>query len=335
MGAKPRGRPRDAGAAATGRARAAAAPGPGQRRVRPRRPDGGLRGGGRARARPPRPGGRRATPGLLHRHGHPAGERAVSTTFDAFRFPTDVPLPAELETWDAGRLTFRYPAPAPELIEPAVRALRAAGRALSARPVAEIVGVIDAAANRLADPADPLRQQAERLVPEATGYSPEQARLVLDRMTADWRAPALHELLRAELGDPSALDGFVTAGPTRRTRAYGARLAFHVFAGNVPGVAVTSLIRSLLVKSPVLGKLGSGEPVLPVLFAEAVASVDAAVADALALTYWPGGSQDAEWRACEAADLVVVYGGDEAVASFRERVPERDRLVVHGPRFSV
>ena len=29
----------------------------------------------------------------------------------------------------------------------------------------------------------------------ATGYSPEMARLVLDRMAADWRAPALNALL--------------------------------------------------------------------------------------------------------------------------------------------
>ena len=134
------------------------------------------------------------------------------------------------------------------------------------------------------------------------------------------------------------LDGFRPvhgAREPRSTRAYGPDLAFHVFAGNVPGVAVTSLIRALLVKAPSLGKLASGEPVLPVLFARAVSEVDPEVGRALAVTYWPGGSDDAEWRVLEAADTVIVYGGDETVASYRDRTTDRTRLVVHGPRFSV
>jgi hypothetical protein len=145
----------------------------------------------------------------------------------------------------------------------------------------------------------------------------------------------LRRLLEAELGDPAALDGFVHAGPGRRTHALGPALAFHVFAGNVPGVAVTSLVRSLLVKTPTLAKLASGEPVLPVLFADAVAAVDPDMGDAIALTYWPGGTDDAEARAMAQADVVVVYGGDEAEAAFRHRVRPGQRLVTHGPRFSV
>ena len=39
-----------------------------------------------------------------------------------------------------------------------------------------------------------------------------------------------------------------------RQAAFGPRLAAHVFSGNVPGVAVTSLVRSLLVKAATLGK---------------------------------------------------------------------------------
>ena len=245
----------------------------------------------------------------------------------------------ELRTLDVGGLACRYPAPGPGLIEATAAALRSAGRGLVERPVSEIVDALDAAAARLADPDDPLRRQADRLLPAATGYSPAQSTLVLDRMTADWRGDRLRALLRAELGDPAVLDGFVAMGPGRRARAYGARLAFHVFAGNVPGVAVTSMIRSLLVKSPVLGKLASGQPVLPVLFADAVASVDPGLAGALAVTYWPGGSEAAgaaaaEAAAVEAADLVVVYGGDAVEAAFRARVPPPRRLVVHGPRFS-
>ncbi len=252
----------------------------------------------------------------------------------AFRLPRGVE-PGTLDTLDVGTLSCAYPAPAPDMLEATVRATRQAARDLARRPVREIVEAIDSAAARLADPSDPLHEEAVRLIPRATGYSAPMAALVLDRMTAGWRSGALLRLLQTELGDPAVLDGFAPAGHGRSTRAYGPGLSFHVFAGNVPGVAVTSMVRSLLVKSPMVGKLASGEPVLPVLFARALATVDPRLADALAVTYWPGGAEDAEWRMLEAADVVVIYGGDEVVDSFRARAPAHDRLVVHGPRLSV
>ncbi|MFO7893368.1 MAG: acyl-CoA reductase [Longimicrobiales bacterium] len=253
--------------------------------------------------------------------------------FDAWHLPgVDI---GTLETLEVGELTCRYPVPTPELLGACVKELRDAGRSLKERPVSELVDVVDLAAARLADPTDPLREQADRLVTAAAGYSPAMTRLVLDRMTADWRADRLRTLLDAALPDPAALDEFRPAAAGRRARAYGPDLAFHVFAGNVPGVAVTALVRALLAKAPVLGKLASGQPVLPILFARAVDAVDPDVGRALALTYWPGGSRDAEWRALEAADIVVVYGGEEAVASYQDRGPDGTRVLVHGPRFSV
>jgi hypothetical protein len=258
----------------------------------------------------------------------------VSDPFDAFHLPRGVTAGSSLQTLEARSLTCRYPRPTAALLGDAIAALRRAGHELAERPVAEIVEIIDAAAARLGDPADPLRQRAEACIPLATGYSPAMARLVLDRMAADWRSDALNRLLEAELGDPAVLDRFLPAGHRRATRACGPALSFHIFAGNVPGVAVTALVRSLLVKSPALAKLASGEPVLPVLFADAVASVDADVGDALAVTYWPGGDTVPEAEALGAADLVVAYGGDEVVASVRRRVRPEQRLVVHGPRFS-
>lgn len=255
------------------------------------------------------------------------------TPFRAYRLPVSVPE-ADLVTDDLGALRCLHPAPDEGRIRSTATALREAGSELAGWPVAEIVAAIDAAAARLADPADPLRKRADRLLPAASGYSPALARLVLDRMTADWRADRLRSLLDAELGDPAILDRFMPAGAGRRTRAYGLGLAFHVFAGNVPGVAVTSIVRSLLVKTPVLGKLASGEPVLPVLFGEALDSVDPALGAAVALAYWPGGSVDAERAAVDAADLVVVYGGGAAVAAVRSLCDQGQRVVVHGPRFS-
>ena len=259
----------------------------------------------------------------------------MSDAFDAWHLPGSTPDESDLRIFQARALSCRFPAPSPALLEPVITRLHRAGSVLAARSTDDLIRVIDAAAERLADPADPLRREAEDLLPRATGYSAAMVRLVLDRMAADWRTDALRRLIDVELGGAAALDGFAGRDEHARTAAIGPRLAFHVFSGNVPGVAVTSLVRALLVKAPSLGKLAGGEPVLPVLFGRAVTSVDPAVGEALAITYWPGGDRAAEDLALDAADAVIVYGGDEAVAAIGGRARAGQRLVLHGPRISV
>lgn len=257
---------------------------------------------------------------------------------DAFHLPA-IEHP-RTNTWAFGRgedaFEVRVPRLSPVDLRRQVDALAAArDRLLANRPVAEIVEVVDGVAARFLDPADPLRRAAERALPAVTNYSPAMIRLVLDRMAADWRAPRLRELLRAEFGDPRVLDGFIPAPRAHgQQAAFGPRLAVHVFSGNVPGVAVTSLIRSLLVKAGTLGKAAVGEPLLAALFARGVAEGDAALGACLAVTYWAGGDEMMERAALDAADAVVVYGGAEAVASIRARTPATARFLGYGPRVS-
>jgi hypothetical protein len=160
-------------------------------------------------------------------------------------------------------------------------------------------------------------------------------RLSLDHMARDWCAPSLERLLRAELRDPGALDGFVLDA-TRGARVYatGPALIVHILAGNVPGVAVTSLVRALLVKSASLAKTAVREPVLAALFARALAEADAELGSCIAVTYWAGGDAAAEHAATAHAEAVVFYGGAEAAREIRARLPPGAALIEHGPRVS-
>ncbi|HEX2187360.1 MAG TPA: acyl-CoA reductase [Longimicrobiaceae bacterium] len=257
---------------------------------------------------------------------------------DAFHLPAlpDPPTSAWPYGQGEGALELRVPILDAPLLKKQIAALvEARDRWLADRPVKEVVRVVDRVAARLQDAADPLRQAAEAALPRITGYSPPMVRLVLERMTAEWRADRLRALLRSELEDPGMLDAF---RPRRhapgRTRAFGPRLAAHVFSGNVPGVAVTSLVRSLLVKAATLGKTAVGEPLLAALFARGVAEEDAELGACLAVTYWPGGDEKLERLALGMADAVVVYGGAEAVASAREHTPAGTRVLAYGPKLS-
>ena len=251
-------------------------------------------------------------------------------TFDAFHIPQLTA--AEHDGW-AEVNGARVPRLRPDGMRAIAARLRAAGLALRARPVEDIVVTVDRAVAHLFDNPERNRQAID-LVARFSGYSTGMVEHVLHRMAADWRAPVLRSLLESEFTDPRVLDQFLNAGKDRARHAAGARVALHIFSGNVPGVAVTSIIRSLLVKCPVLGKTAADEPVFPVLFANALSAVDRTLGEAVAVSYWAGGTRDIEQAAFMEVDQVVHYGGAEAIADARARMPDHVRLVTHGPRLS-
>ncbi len=229
----------------------------------------------------------------------------------------------------------------PELIVLQIRSLIHARREhLIERPVMEIVEVIDHIAGRFLTPSDELRKSAIDGVVGSSGLSAAMANRVLDGMAVDWLAEPLRRTLLTEFGEPEVLDGFVLeAAPDgsagRMIRAYGPELTLHVFSGNVPGVAVTSLIRALLVKSASFGKTGSGEPNLAPLFARAVAEADGDLGRCLAVAGWPGGDEALESPLLARADAVIVYGGDHTVEAIRNRIPARTHFHAYPHRFSL
>lgn len=235
----------------------------------------------------------------------------------------------------------------PDRIATIVARLRSTTAALRARSVADIAEALGRTGERFLDEEDDLRREAlERLLAEA-GLSAAMARLVLDGMARDWTRERLSAWLSVELGDARCLDGLVVEGAdqpsrggppsraVRRLMAVGPSLCTQIVAGSVPGVGVSALLRSLVVKAPTLLKPGRGDVVLPELFARGLREADEALADSLAVLYWPGGSAEVERAAVAEADIVVVYGSDETVSAVRALLPPTARLVAYHHRIGV
>lgn len=261
-----------------------------------------------------------------------------ANAFDAFAVPSRLDVPATVSLTPAdgavGDLELRGIEVDTAWIGGLAAALRSAGAALAERPAADLAAVLGRTGERFLDRGDPIREAALAALPATSGLSPRMAEAVLDRMASDWTEERLDSLLDAELGGPAALDGLVRSG-VRESLAVGPRLCVQIVAGSVPGVGVSALVRSLLVKGPTLLKPGRGDVVLPVLYARALADVDRALSDALAVVYWPGGSRGAEDAALAAADVVAAYGSDETVAELRARSPVTARFVAYHHRISV
>ena len=246
--------------------------------------------------------------------------------FDGFHLPgLDT---AQVGTWEVlehAGIRVRWPMLESGQLESVWRHLNSRREhVLLSTPVAEIVSAVDAAVAQI----ERDQPATVDLLSSFTGYSREIVAQTLTHMFRDWRADSLYALLQSEFRDARALDGPVPdpALPGRRIAVYGYPRALHIFSGNVPGVAVTSLIRSLLVKSATLGKTASGEPILPVLFARALHHVSPPLAECLAVTYWPGATASLDEAAVRAADVVVIYGGEEAVSGCGRLAVQSARL---------
>ncbi|MGD8700223.1 MAG: acyl-CoA reductase [Gemmatimonadales bacterium] len=206
---------------------------------------------------------------------------------------------------------------------------------LAGLTVDEVLGAIEAAACRLTEPGEAVREELVTVLPELTGYSPQMIAIGLERMGRGWTAKALRGALEAEFGDPAVLDDFRPRQPHGQQRAIAAPLTVHIFSGNIPGVSVSSLIRALCVKSASFGKTAAGEPYLAVCFARALAETDPDIGRCLAVSYWPGGSDDLEAVAFSQAGTVIAYGSDETVSDIRHRVPPDVGFLAYPSRVGV
>ena len=195
-----------------------------------------------------------------------------------------------------------------------------------------IVDVIARAAELWTNPQYPERRLAERLIPAITGYDASMVRLELKRYMRMFRRRELLRFVDDELDCPQMLDEYRPNRSGGYTRLYGPELSFHVFSSNVPGIPVWSMTMSLLVKSAVLGKSSFDEPLMPVLFARSLGSVDPDMADALAIMPWHGGTTDLEDAAIGEADAVIAYGSSHTTEAIRPRVRAGKPFLSYGAK---
>lgn len=255
-----------------------------------------------------------------------------------YHLPQSVSVPALHEkVIDAcdGNLVLEYPELSGGFIRDVANRLRQNREAyLSKLTTTEIVDKIDSAVQKWLDPAYPLRITAESLLPVITGYDPEVVRLHMKRYMRTFRRKELLRFLDEEFDPPAMLDEYRPRKSGGMSKAYGPELIFHVFAGNVPGVQLWSLIMGLIVKSASLGKTSFDEPLFPVLFAASLAEVDPRLADCIAVLPWKGGTETLEAPAIQAAEAIIVYGSDRAVESLRSRTPSTKKMVRFGNKIS-
>jgi hypothetical protein len=217
----------------------------------------------------------------------------------------------------------------------AARVRDAARTRLQPMSVDAIIDVVARAVARLLDAGDPLRRELEELLPIVTGDDPELVHLGFTACLHTFRAPQLHRFVAQDFANPKVLDGFQPAVKGGAIRAFGPALLAHVWAGNVPGLPLWSLVCGLLVKAGNVGKLPSAEPVVASVFARLLAEVHPPLAECVAIAWWKGGSAGPAAALYREAETVLAYGGNTALREVRDQVPVTTRFLGYGHKLGI
>jgi hypothetical protein len=188
---------------------------------------------------------------------------------------------------------------------------------LRGRPLRDAIASLAAAAERWK--TDELLA-AE--LPAAAGLTGPLVAAALPRAAAALDARAMTALVEREYG----------AGATARPAPTGPALVAQVVASNVPALALPAIALGCLAGAAVVVKSGRHDRCSAPALVRALAVEDPDLAATIVATYWPGGDRTAEAAAFADADVVVVTGGEAALAAVGGRA--RRRVVAHGPRTS-
>lgn len=216
----------------------------------------------------------------------------------------------------------------PQEIHARIASLRDAGAALRKRPAHETLGSLERVLDTWCDPSSAWRRELETKLPAATGFRSETVREGLAHGLGSWTGTALREVVRREIGGADRLDGRGNSGVS------GFDVTSVLLAGSIPMPTLLALLAPLVLRSPVLAKAASRDPITAPLIARSIAECDPNLGRCVDVIDFR--SDDTEClHAVLDADCVVATGSDETVARVAKAIRPTNRLVVYGHRLSV
>ncbi len=210
--------------------------------------------------------------------------------------------------------------------------LAEARTALDHRLAADLLPTLVGAMRRLTAPTGPYRGRLLEGLARSTGWAPGAIEEGLARFTRTYTENALRAAIVRAVGSLETLDR------RGQRRAVSPRGVLLVLASTIPWAGIESLTWALLARSSCLVRVSEHEPWTVPLFLEALAEEYPPLARTAAALYWPSDDVETHRAAIGHPEALVVYGGDEAVATWRRLAGARrdpPRLIEHGNRMSV
>jgi hypothetical protein len=200
--------------------------------------------------------------------------------------------------------------------------------------LSEIVRAVDLAILKLLDVNHPDRKSLDALLPIATEMDPAMLQHNFSQYLKTFRGLHLNRFIAEDFGNPQLLEAFQPRVTGGWSKAIGADLITQVWAGNVPGLPLWSLISGLLVKAGTVGKVSGAEPICASIFTKVLVDIEPRFANCLSIIWWPTENTETARQVFELSDIVLAYGGNDALAAIQSQVPVTTRFLPHGHKLS-
>ena len=209
-------------------------------------------------------------------------------------------------------------------------------------PFHKIWKLLKALSQKWQDPNYDRRQRMQKVLPKETGFSGPMISLALEELANELHPDGLKTKVKTEFaGIPRGIDAKVEPESGRLLRWHPLGSVLHVLSGNVFLTGVGSFLEGLLTGNVSILKMSSGETVFMPEFIESLQEVEREcnlepiVSQSIALIHFPKQAKEVIEVFQKNCAGIVVWGGEAAVATYRNGLPARCRMVVFGPKLSL
>lgn len=151
----------------------------------------------------------------------------------------------------------------------------------------------------------------------------------------------MNEIVERQFGGRQYFESWVPTrlldGRTLSVRAFGAR-AVHVIAGNLPGVAFGTVMRTALTRSDSIIKLPSNDPLTAIAIARTMIEMapDHPLTRHLSVAYWKGGDEQIEKHIYQPGHVekIVAWGGFDSIKHITKYLQPGIDLITLDPKSS-
>ncbi|MDY6985555.1 MAG: acyl-CoA reductase [Candidatus Thermoplasmatota archaeon] len=201
---------------------------------------------------------------------------------------------------------------------------------ISSFPSREILTILDRVRGKWR--AGSYREAAMEKLPELTGFSESTVEEGLNMLCDILSKKNLERRIKTELG--CSLDGW---GGKGNIRLFAVPLGstLHVLAGNIFVSGIESLVNGIITKNLNVVKVPSSGRLFPYLFLRSVEECSPELASTISMISFKGGNKRVEKKLKERMDGIIVWGGMDAVQSYKRDLPPGKVLIEHGPKCGV
>ena len=204
----------------------------------------------------------------------------------------------------------------------------------------EIIDFMVEVVARLDFDTNPHLKAAFELSSQTSNLTPSILERVYRNFAASWTREAISRLVDVQIGR-DYLEGWVPhdlgEGRVLNVRAFGAR-AVHVIAGNSPGIAFMTILRTALTRSDSIIKLPSNDPVTTIAIMRTMIDVDPnhPVTRHLSAAYWKGGDERVEAALYQPRNIekIVAWGGFASITHITRYLQPGIDLITLDPKHS-